>query len=338
MPPEQQPSARPTPNIAVWGAPGSGKTTFLAALNIALILKKGPWKVVGADGPSRDFLIEMTSALSEQQRFPDATLALGQYKWFLTRQIEKRRWPLGRKSVQSERIGLDVLDAPGGFYSAKRASAPTSREELLNNLQGSRGIVYLFDPIREHKVGDAFSYLHGVLTELAGRMLTGNRYAGDVLPHHLAVCVTKFDELKVLQTAEKLGLLAPDPDDPFGFPRIDDDYAEELFEQLCGISRYGNAKMVVPALKQHFRHDRIKFFVTSSIGFYLDNEKGAFDPDDPQNLVPTAWSAAGEAGTATSPGSGFQIRGPVHPINVMEPMVWLGRRISAERPAGETRG
>jgi hypothetical protein len=341
MPPEQGQPALSDHNISIWGAPGSGKTTFLAALNIALILKEGPWRVIGADGPSRDFLIEMTSALSQHQRFPDATLALGHYKWFLSRQPEKkgRSWWFGRKPSPRQRIGLDVLDAPGGFYRANRTGSGTDREELLSNLERSRGIVYLFDPIREFNDGDAFNYLHGVLTDLAGRMLAKDRFADDMLPHHLAVCVTKFDELRILETAEKLGLLAPDPDDPHGFPRIDDDYAEELFQQLCGVSATGNAKMVVPALKQFFRPERIKFFVTSSIGFYLDPAKGVYDPDDPQNLLPEAPRTPGDQrGTGRAPAGKFRIRGPAHPINVMEPMLWLGQRMSSDRQSGEAGG
>ncbi len=322
----------PDNNIAIWGAPGSGKTTFLAALNIALILKEGPWRVIGGDGPSRDFLIEMTAELSQHQRFPVATGALGHYRWFLSRQPEPRRriWGRRRKTARAQKIGLDVLDAPGGFFRAERAGYGPEREELLDNLALSRGIVYLFDPIREFTDGDAFAYLHGVLADLAGRMLATDEFDDGMLPHHLAVCVTKFDELRVLETVEKLRLLAPDPEDPYGFPRVDDDDAEELFRELCAVSASGNAKMVLPALKQFFRPDRIKFFVTSSIGFYLDPMKGVFDPDDFQNLIPEASGGPGGHGSA-GPVSGnrFRIRGPAHPINVMEPMLWLGQRLSS---------
>ncbi|MEV7907661.1 hypothetical protein AB0P04_39230, partial [Streptomyces anulatus] len=101
MHPDPGQPARSDHNIAIWGAPGSGKTTFLAALDIALILKKGPWRVIGADGPSTDFLIEMTTALSQDQRFPPATGALGHYRWFLSKKPEPqpRRW--GRRQKET---------------------------------------------------------------------------------------------------------------------------------------------------------------------------------------------------------------------------------------------
>ncbi|GHH72745.1 hypothetical protein GCM10017673_28150 [Streptosporangium violaceochromogenes] len=346
--PDPGQSERSDHSIAIWGAPGSGKTTFLAALNIALILKKGPWRVIGADGPSTDFLIEMTTALSQYQRFPPATGALGHYRWFLSRRSEppRRSWRRRRKPPRAWKIGLDVLDAPGGFFRAERTGYGTDREELIDNLAASRGIVFLFDPIRESKDGDAFAYLHGVLAELAGRMLADDEFGDGMLPHYLAVCVTKFDELRVLETAEKLSLLTPDPDDPYRFPRVDDADAEELFEALSAVSAGGNADMVLPALKQFFRPERIKFFVTSSIGFYLDPLRGVFDPDDFQNLVPEATGTAGGAQNPHDPhgpravsGNRFRIRGQAHPINVMEPMLWLGQRLSSgDGDAGKAGG
>ncbi|MEV8635347.1 hypothetical protein AB0395_27190 [Streptosporangium sp. NPDC051023] len=318
--PDPGQSARTNHNIAIWGAPGSGKTTFLAALNIALILKDGPWRLIGADGPSTDFLIEMTAALSQDQCFPQATSTLGRYRWFLSEkpELQPRRWGRKRKEARAWKIGIDVLDAPGRSYHSKRTGRGTEREDLLDSLAASRGIVFLFDPVREFKDGDAFVHLHGVLADLARRMLATGEYADDTLPHHLAVCVTKFDELQVLQTAQKLSLLSPDPEDPHRFPRVADEDAEELFQMLSTVSASGNAGMVLPTLKQYFRSDRIKFFVTSSIGFYLDPMKGHFDPDDHQNLI-----------------SAYQIRGQARPINVMEPMLWLGRQLSAE---GDDRG
>ncbi|MFF4418150.1 hypothetical protein ACFYY8_36960 [Streptosporangium sp. NPDC001559] len=335
MHPDLGQPARSDHNIAIWGAPGSGKTTFLAALDIALILKKGPWRVIGADGPSTDFLIEMTTALSHDQRFPPATGALGHYRWFLSKKPEPqpRRWGRKRKEERAWKIGIDVLDAPGRSYHSKRGRG-TDREDLLDNLASSRGIVFLFDPIREFEDGDAFAYLHGVLADLAQRMLATDEFADGMLPHHLAVCVTKFDELRVLKTAQSLSLLSPDPGDPHCFPRVGEEDAEELFQALSTVSASGNANMVLPTLKQFFHPDRIKFFVTSSIGFYLNPMRGTFDPDDFQNLIPEALGGAGGARDPhTPPGSGYQIRGQAHPINVVEPMLWLGQQLSSNGDA-----
>ena len=45
----------------------------------------------------------------------------------------------------------------------------------------------------------------------------------------------------------------------------------------------------------------------------------SYDPDDPQNLLPD--DSAPESS---------RIRGPVHPINVVEPLLWLGEKLTAE--------
>ncbi|GII65413.1 hypothetical protein Skr01_54980 [Sphaerisporangium krabiense] len=324
-------AAPPEHNIAIWGAPGCGKTTFLAALNIALILNDSPWRIFTDDPDSQDFLTDMTTSFQEQ-RFPPATVTLRHYKWFFSRQPDKQPKGLFRRA-RPERIGLEVLDAPGGFFGADRAGSGAEREPLLENLERSRGIVYLFDPTREHRKGDAFTYLNTVLTELAGRMISKNRFAGDTLPHYLAVCVTKFDEPRVFMTAQENGLLTPNPEDPYGFPHIDSDNAEELFQELCGVSSSGYAKMVVPTLKKYFWKDHIRFFVTSSIGFYLNPATGRFDPDDYQNRLPDAAPPAPSG--RGEPAGAFKIRGPAHPINVIEPMLWLGRQMSADRQGRE---
>ncbi|MCG5220388.1 hypothetical protein [Streptosporangium sp. KLBMP 9127] len=311
------------PNIAMWGAPTSGKTTLLAALSIALLQRRSPWRIVGADDASTAFLKDKAAALSRGKEFPRATQAMDRYRWVLIGEGEQRDGLLRRrpKPTPAPRIGLNLLDPPGGVYGDEPDKFGTDQQELLDNLVGSKGIVFLFDPLREFERGDAFDYLYGALTQLAGRMLGSDGYTGDRLPHHLAVCITKFDEYRVLETAKELKLLVTDPEDPYGFPRIDDDDAVELFKWLCRISASGSAEMVLNALDQFFRRDRIKFFVTSSIGFYLDPRTNFFNPDDYQNLIPKP-----------AEGVSFHIRGPVHPINVMEPIVWLGERLAGEPP------
>ena len=65
-------------------------------------------------------------------------------------------------------------------------------------------------------------------------------------------------------------------------------------------------------LDQTFRKERVRFFVTSAIGFYLNPTLGVFDPDDYQNHLPPVGPEAG------------QIRGAIYPINVIEPVLPAG--------------
>ena len=108
-----------------------------------------------------------------------------------------------------------------------------------------------------------------------------------VLPHHVAVCVTKFDEPRVLATARRMGVVTTDPEDPYGFPRVRDGDARRVFAKLCN----GDGEMVLNTMDRTFRRDRVRYFVTSAIGF----------PADP---------------------------GPVNPINVAEPVLWLAEQIA----------
>ncbi|MEU6740700.1 hypothetical protein [Streptosporangium sandarakinum] len=331
MQPDPSPG-RPDHNIAMWGAPGSGKSTLLAALYIALTMSDDDWRIVGSDPASSDYLIEKTNDLSRGKVFPEANMAMERYHWTLIGPAPRRTGFWGRKARPGPppRIGIGMMDAPGGWYGAGRpAGGPSTSDgpgdprlqELLDNLERSRGLVFLFDPIREFISGDAFDHLYPPLTRLAERMLAIGELTDGRLPHHIAVCVTKFDDPRVLQTAETRGLLTVDADDPYQLPRVAGDDARELFRELCQVSASGNADMVLKSLDRFFHKDRIRFFVTSSIGFYVDRRTKTFDWDDFQNMLP------GEADEDS------RIRGQLHPINVVEPILWLGQRLAATRSA-----
>ncbi|MEV7010011.1 SAV_2336 N-terminal domain-related protein [Streptosporangium sp. NPDC051022] len=302
------------PWITMWGPPGSGKTTFLGALSIATSRSNSSLKVIGADIPSTDRLIDTTAMLTTRRHFPPTTLSLESFRWILVGQSEVRSGFLNRRTtLRSYRMGLNVYDPPGELFLPAETHGP-GREQMIENLVRSRGVVYLFDPVREFEVGDAFDSLRDMLLRVSARM-DWERSADGPLPHHVAVCVTKFDELRVLRTAVELGLVSVDEDDPHGFPRVRSEEAGELFQQLCAVSASGTADMILPLLRQYFRPDRIRFFVTSAIGFYLDPVTGTFNMDDPQNLIPD------------DKGRDVRIRGQVRPINVVEPLLWLSRRL-----------
>jgi hypothetical protein len=114
-------------------------------------------------------------------------------------------------------------------------------------------------------------------------------------------------------------MVISDPIDPYGFPRVDDSDAREFFTNLCKVSKSGMADLVLTTLEQHFQPERIKFFVSSAVGFYLDPISGIYDPENYQNLLPDP----------DEPDK-TRIRGAIHPINVVEPMIWLGTQLTAK--------
>lgn len=314
-------------SIAMWGASGSGKTTFLTALRIAQDRRPHEWTIIGADKPSDAFLTNATRRLASEHRFYPATGALYRYSWHLIQRsaVTGRRrwlpWPRRRAGANAtKRIALEFLDPPGGVY---QGGFQGLREDLLENLTACRGIIFLFDPTREKTHGDTYDCLQDMLGMINQRMLLNGELRDGMLPHHLAVCITKFDELWVWQEADKLGLVTPDENDPFGFPRVEGDDAAEFFRELCGMSPTGNAEMVPNALAGNFHPDRIKYFVTSSIGFNVDSTSKVFDPDDPQNVRPVS----ADERLDDEPEDALRIRSQVHPINVMEPMAWLAESL-----------
>jgi hypothetical protein len=297
-------------SIAVWGAPASGKTTFLAALQIALAKQEPDWQVIGADAESEQGLVRLTDLLAAGGTFPLATGDIQHYRWALVGPVQRdgRRWWFGRtRQGENIKIELDLIDAPGSM------AVPGSQVQgnLIENLAKSRAIVFLYDPIREFETGDVFHNTSAVLTELSQRISVPD----GKLPHYVAVCITKFDEVRVHAAAEKLDLLVRDPEPP-GFPRVANEHAREFFLELSNVSRTGEARLIPKLLERIFHPDRIRYFVTSAIGFYVDPETGTYRPEDFQNHIPGP--------------QGSRIRGSIRPINVVEPLLWLSERMAAQ--------
>lgn len=315
------PSQDPEQSITMWGPPATGKTTFLAALSIALIRYGSVWRVNGMDDASTQTLIQLTMRLTRDRRFPPATQGIAHYKWTLDgklmRRVRRRRWIGYRQREQDTRIPLNLVDSQGKLVGPQREGS--AQADLIKNLMNSNAIVFLYDPIREFDRGDSFDHTFGVLQQMAQRH---EGPPGTRLPHYVAVCVTKFDEIRVFRTAEKLGLVEYDADLP-GFPRVVNEDARELFAELCKLPGDGEADLVLNLLEQNFHPDRIRYFITSAIGFYVDPRTGAFNPDDYQNHLPEPDTGRGNENESS-------IRGAIRPINVVEPLIWLADMITAE--------
>ena len=58
------------PGIALLGATGAGKSTFLGALQIALLQSDIDWTIWSRDPASRKALVAMNSALTSEGEFP----------------------------------------------------------------------------------------------------------------------------------------------------------------------------------------------------------------------------------------------------------------------------
>ncbi len=330
-------------SIGLWGAPSSGKTTFLAALYIAVTRRlPADINIVGVDDASTNFLIDSTRTMTNDLKFPGGTQQASSYSWTLNMETTVERTQtvrFGRKvtatEVVSSKFNIDLRDAPGGYFGHRPAqqeqpqqqrlnlgggAAPAAtpavspETEMMNYLSGCDGLLLLIDPVREQESGDAHDYFQSTLLKIAQRKLAVPG-ASPRLPHYVAVCITKFDHPDVYGFARLNGYRVYDEDDPYLFPRVAEGDAEAFFREFCRTSPKSEAEMICSALSGYFRPERVRFFVTSAIGFYLGQSTRFRDDTDPQN-------AEDHNGIP-------QIRGRIYPINVLEPILWLGQRVLA---------
>ena len=306
---------RSEPGIAMLGATGAGKTTFLGALQIALLQDDRGWTIWSKDPASRKEMIKMNTALTSEGEFPLPSTGIDTFDWILgsKRERTERSGRRTRSFEESVQVTLKLTDASGELARSDLIDLE-DRKQLVEHVAKSRGILYMFDPIREFNRGDAYDKLFGLLMDIIAAAAEHPDFDGR-LPHHVAVCVTKFDEPRVYKTAESLRMLVWDEHDTSGFPRVHDSDARALMHRLCKLSRSGTGQAVPQLLERYFHGDRIKYFVTSSVGFMVSKRTRRFDPQDTENVYRI------ESGEAL-------IRGPVNPINVVEPILWLVEQIA----------
>jgi len=333
-------------SIGLWGAPQSGKTTYLASLYVAISRASMELNIFGIDDASTDFLVSASSSLSRGHGFPAATETVGSYRWIMSMATHvqvPRRSRFGRADTPDVplhvQFNIDMRDVPGAVFGYQSAAKEPEEspyrldlggqsthalagpgllpgtEDMMDYLAGCDGLLFLVDPVREREFGDSHEYFQNTLLRVAQRKVA-SMPPGSRLPHHVAVCITKFDHPQVYKFARLNGYRTYDENDPYLFPRVHDDDAEAFFKDLCDNSGMGDADLISNSLSRYFHPQRVRYFVTSSVGFYRHG--GRFREEDFQNTVEQ------EDGSV-------RIRGQIHPINVLEPMLWLGQSVTTER-------
>ncbi|AEH11668.1 putative ATP-dependent RNA helicase [Candidatus Protofrankia datiscae] len=322
--------------IGLWGATSSGKTTYLGALKLAAEQARGRtrWKVTSKDPVALSRLSELAHVLAVKRTFPEGTQHGTNTRLSWSFLGQKQTGPAGGGS-QVE-FALDFLDVSGKLFEDQWTGGDenedgedeldfdevrgeldhvtgneAAKEQLVEHLVACDGIIYLFDPVREEENGNSFQYFNQVLDEVVSRTFDNGRLVGNRLPHQLAVCVTKFDDPRVLGRAtsrRELEALAETP----GQPKIRAGVAFRYFNMLCHERPDNSAQNIRDSIVSNFHRDRVSFHATSSIGFYI-GANNRFDPADYANIV----SEHGQ----------FRIRTRPQPMNVLEPLVRLVGRI-----------
>src|SRR5215472_10331503 len=146
--------------IGLWGAPGSGKTTFLGALYLAANRSGGGVTIVGENHDSTSFMSDSFRLLTREQRFPPATQSLTPFSWQVRVEGRAGTGPV-TPSTAPVRFSIDLMDAPGAIHNAvagrilddqevevpqpesgrSRAQSAGGREEMLDYLAGCHGLL-----------------------------------------------------------------------------------------------------------------------------------------------------------------------------------------------------
>ncbi len=307
LPGEQVVPVQPGPHIVLWGPPASGKTCFLATLNIAVAQARPRSTLVGANDSSMKYLKQATAALL-RRKLPVGTTEIVHTKYVLSATTDTPGRRFAREK-HAARLLIDIEDAAGWIFSADAAESPR-RREVIDDLSRCDGIMYFYDPLEVWQKGDPYENFYSVISQLEFQAQKERSFRGGLLPHRVAVCVTKLDEPMVFEAADAGGHLSTNRRDPFGCPRVPPDHARAFFEELCARSREGKGAFIAHSLGRYFHPDRIRYFATSSLGFYR-NHPMPFDKADHRNIT-------------RDPGDHYySIRGAINPINVLEPLLWL---------------
>ena len=293
--------------IGLWGAPFSGKTTFLSALRIAAFgSRSGRWRIRPDDEHSSEFLTEATNTLQRRHAFPEATHVVGRpYVWHVDGSPGGSMFDQVLEFVSNggRRVAfrLEVLDCPGGIFDDSRGRDAEGLSSVLHHMVQADGLLYLFDPTRP---GDSYTYFQRTLDRLLMESDRSGRLTPDgLLRHSLAVCITKFDDAGVLDRARSSGLVAPEAD---GEPAMGAEGARQWFESLLE----GSDELVLRSIDQTFEPGNVRYFASSAVGFRA--RPGAAEHFADRSNVHVV---NGEP----------RILGEVRPINVLEPLVWVER-------------
>jgi hypothetical protein len=331
--------------IGLWGATHSGKTTMLAALQVAIAQQPGDdqdWILYGGNEPTSRFLGRVATQLS-MGAFPEATLnSVHELSLRLAKPVRPglvRR--VLRRAPRTREFEVTVLDVGGGRYgpsAADLAAAGTPEagapidddgdlyddtadagdevETLIDHLARADGIVYLFDPVRELTSQDSYLYLQTMLERVTARCRDLGRLVGGKLPHFLALCVNKIDDPVVFARAFD-GAYVSVSDDDLMLPVITNEDAADFFRALCSGREAGSGPLVLGSIERHFHPGRVEYFGTSAIGFYV-GPQGYFRIQDFVAVDTTGPTA--------------RIRGQIRPAGVLEPFLWLEESIRRQPP------
>lgn len=319
-----------TVRIGLWGGARSGKTTVISALPIAAMQAASAsrsWIISGFDEVATKILTDGVNRLVNERRFPPGHTQIEPIMWTFqgidggaAHSGSSSRWSRllqGRSSTTVD-FALELQDVPGEFFRNGQVDP-----RVVENLALSDGLLYVFDPVLEsHEDLRSFHFFYSVLQQVTTRVRNEGRMERGRLPHHVAVLVTKFDDPSFFEAAVREGWVSQEQTGA-RMPYIPEGHGEAFFDWVCRVRQGESAELVRDALRNFFHADRVEYFACSAVGFKL-NPQGVFDYGDYANVE--------------MQNGGPRLRSLPRPINVLEPLVRLERRIRGARGTRAPRG
>ncbi|MFE7302426.1 hypothetical protein [Streptomyces sp. NPDC057579] len=299
--------------IGLWGAPRSGKTTYLAALPIAAMQyqrhHEGAWNISGMTPEANAFLSRGIDLLTRQRTFPEASMGVQDMAWSVQGPQKKSKWGIGGRRPN---FVLDIQDAAGEVFG----DGHPQQGQLVGRLARAQGLIYLFDPLGDaNKATETLNFLQSTLTQLTAQVRNRHGLIDGKLPHHVSVCVAKFDHPDIFHPAAELGWVKQDAEGA-ALPRVPEEQGEQYFQWVCDDFRGANARLVRDALYAYFDRRRISYYATSAVGFRLTPQH-VFDYNDFVQPVEVDKKQ--------------RLRSSPVPINVLEPLIDLEERVHRDR-------
>lgn len=275
--------------IGIWGAIGSGKTSYLAALIATMKNRPDLWGIhpTALDRSDRQFYENVVPDFREG-RLPASTDVQSVDDVRPLRYFISQRRPLGRE----RRIELQIFDLPGRLSllgdTNEGAGVQYSDIELerayFQHLASCDGLLLMIDP--HPNFGAKGKTYHHAITRLLQNMrsVTGNER--ERLPHHICLCISKSDL-----------------DVHFAHRDEADKYAQAILGKDTWAQVTQNAQM-----------RRVKAFSVSAVGRYT---------------TPGGYSRPNIAPVVSPTEREFRIPFPEkwEPMNILQPIEWLLDRI-----------
>ena len=308
--------------IGIIGGPGSGKSTYIAVLQLAAAHQdtSASLSIRGAeeDFPGSAQYLDDQTALIMRRELPPITVTAVNYGYHVEGQLSASLHPnndlfaglefqglakifMGKRQptppIAESRLYTALLhlqDFPGETFRDARAEDP-----MWQHLATCNGIIFLFDlRLEQNEWPQNYTYLGKSLDYIARWVRHYNHTRSTRFTNKsLAVCIAKIDHHDILTTLIKDKFLAVNNDNKIEFVAG----ADSAFEKLAH-------PLLKSVIRDYFNVTMTKYFWLSNIGFHYDGFHGK-NIDSLDNVVESSERK--------------RIKGAVQPLGVLEPFVWL---------------